>query len=64
MRPIDPKHFNKIMSLPVDERTDLLEFLGATHVPTAQIDRLISQVSSTYKRQAQGMGDSRRSSAI
>jgi len=38
------------MSLPDSERTDLLEYLGATRVPTSQIDRLIVRVSEETKR--------------
>jgi hypothetical protein len=41
------------MSLPQGERDDLLEFLGATPVPSAQIERLIAEVSCQHKRLGQ-----------
>lgn len=50
MSSIQPRQFARIMTLPQDERSDLLEFLGATPVPARQIDALIGQVSQMTKR--------------
>ena len=57
MRPIDPDQFARIMSLPEGERVDLLEFLGATPVANAQIERLIVEVSRQHKKLGQSLNE-------
>lgn len=52
MTTLDPRLFARIMALPQGERSDLLEFLGATPVPPGQIERLIMQVTAEMKRQS------------
>ncbi|TCP40470.1 hypothetical protein [Rhodovulum marinum] len=44
MRTIHPTLFNRLMRLPAGIRTDLLEFLGATPVADAQLERMLRDV--------------------
>ena len=50
MNDLKPALFTRIMALPELERSDLLEYLGATPVSPAQVDRLIARVSIETKR--------------
>ncbi|WP_166418483.1 hypothetical protein [Cochlodiniinecator piscidefendens] len=58
MKAIDPDLFTKLMTLPQGKRMDLLEFLGATPVGNAQLNRLIEDIeSSLTKKQNRGHSD-------
>ncbi|HGG65133.1 MAG TPA: hypothetical protein ENK34_11235 [Rhodobacteraceae bacterium] len=47
MNTIDPDLFAKLMSLPDGDRTDLLEFLGATPVGQEQLNTLIGEIENS-----------------
>jgi hypothetical protein len=43
---IEPTQFAKLMSLPRDDRRDLLEFLGATALPVPEAGRLLQTIAA------------------
>lgn len=47
MNTIDPDLFAKLMSLPDGDRTDLLEFLGATPVDQEQLNTMIGEIENS-----------------
>ncbi|MGC9420296.1 MAG: hypothetical protein ACP5EN_15145 [Rhodovulum sp.] len=50
MRTIHPTLFNRLMRLPAGIRTDLLEFLGATPVANAQLERMLRDVDNQIEQ--------------
>ncbi|MEO1678405.1 MAG: hypothetical protein AAFU80_09635 [Pseudomonadota bacterium] len=50
MRSIRPDQFARIMTLPQAERSDLLEFLGATPMADIQVEALIAQVGRDHRQ--------------
>lgn len=43
---IEPRAFMRIMALPPELRHDLLEFVGATRLPSDRVGALVDRVSS------------------
>lgn len=52
MREIHPNLFTRVMQLPAAIRCDLLEFLGATPVADAQLERMLNDVTRTLEAQS------------
>lgn len=50
MREIHPSLFTQVMRFPQNVRSEMLEFLGATPVDDAQLQRIIADVSRDLAR--------------
>lgn len=51
---IDPKLFSRIMALPKNARLDLLEFAGATGIGSAQLEKIVDDLTSQPLDPGQG----------